>query len=118
MIVPNDQRTPSERRENAKKAGKASGKARREKSTLRAAFLCLLQTKSRNETEKKPLTGAQRLAIATFEKACKGDTKACKLIAEITGEYTQQTEIQIKEEPQQLTPQEAAQFIAELDKLI
>ena len=34
-LVPNSQRTPSERRENARKAGIASGKARREKKTLR-----------------------------------------------------------------------------------
>ena len=34
-LVPNEQRTPSERRENAKKAGIASGAARRKKKTLR-----------------------------------------------------------------------------------
>lgn len=34
-LIPNSERTPSERRENARKAGIASGKARREKKTLR-----------------------------------------------------------------------------------
>lgn len=35
-LVPNSQRTPSERRENASKAGKASGEARRANKTLKA----------------------------------------------------------------------------------
>ena len=34
-LIPNEQRTPSERRENARKAGKASGAARREKKKLK-----------------------------------------------------------------------------------
>ena len=34
-LIPNSDRTPSERRANASKAGKASGKARRVKRTMR-----------------------------------------------------------------------------------
>lgn len=34
-LIPNSQRTPEERRENARKAGIASGEARRAKKTLR-----------------------------------------------------------------------------------
>lgn len=34
-LIPNSDRTPSERRDNASKAGKASGKARRAKRTMR-----------------------------------------------------------------------------------
>lgn len=34
-LIPNSERTPSERRANASKAGKASGKARRAKRTMR-----------------------------------------------------------------------------------
>lgn len=34
-LIPNEKRTPSERRGNAKKAGKASGEARRQKRALR-----------------------------------------------------------------------------------
>lgn len=33
-LIPNEERTPRERRENARKAGIASGKARREKKTI------------------------------------------------------------------------------------
>ena len=41
-LIPNDKRTPSERRENAKKAGIASGRARREKRIIcKVANECL-----------------------------------------------------------------------------
>lgn len=44
-LIPNEQRTPSERRENAKKAGKASGKARRKKAELKKALNTVLTSK-------------------------------------------------------------------------
>lgn len=40
-LIPNEARTPEERRENARKAGVASGKARRQKRTLRSLVLPL-----------------------------------------------------------------------------
>lgn len=41
-LIPNEERTPSERRENARKAGIASGKARREKKTIQKILEDLL----------------------------------------------------------------------------
>ena len=41
-LIPNEERTPSERRENARKAGIASGKARREKKTIQKILSDLL----------------------------------------------------------------------------
>ena len=41
-LIPNEERTPSERRENARKAGIASGKARREKKTIQKILAELL----------------------------------------------------------------------------
>ena len=41
-LIPNEERTPSERRENARKAGVASGKARREKKTIQKILADLL----------------------------------------------------------------------------
>ena len=38
-LIPNEERTPSERRENARKAGVASGKARREKKTIQKILI-------------------------------------------------------------------------------
>lgn len=41
-LIPNEERTPSERRENARKAGIASGQARREKKTIQKILAELL----------------------------------------------------------------------------
>ena len=44
-LIPNEERTPSERRENARKAGIASGQARREKKTIQKIFSALCESK-------------------------------------------------------------------------
>ena len=116
-----DSRTGQYRQTNARKAGKASGKARKERSTLRAAFKELLALKTKDpEKPAKQITGAERLALAIYDKATHGDTKACKLIAEITGEYKQeiQAEVHTTGERQGMSPAEAAAFLRELEKEI
>ena len=120
-LVPNSARTPKERRENARKAGRASGKARKERSNLRAAFKELLAIKDKSPKDpKRQITGAEALALAMYDKAMQGNVNACKLIAEITGEYKQDIKAEIKTDvqEQQMTPQEAAEFIRELEKRI
>ena len=42
-LVPNSARTPTQRRENARKAGKASAQARKRKKDLREALEMLLE---------------------------------------------------------------------------
>ena len=49
-LVPNSERTPEERRENARKAGKASGVARRRKRDMAAIATALLSSKATGET--------------------------------------------------------------------
>lgn len=119
-LVPNGARTPQERRENARKAGKASGKVRKERGTLRAAFRTLLEAKQASPNDpKKQVTGAELIALNICEQATKGNVKACKLIAEITGEYKQQISVDAKadvKEERQLTPQQAREFLAKLEK--
>lgn len=44
-LIPNEERTPRERRENARKAGIASGKARREKKTIQNILTALCDSK-------------------------------------------------------------------------
>ena len=44
-LIPNEKRSPRERRENARKAGKASGKARREKKTIQNILTALCDSK-------------------------------------------------------------------------
>lgn len=47
-LIPNEERTPSERRENARKAGIASGKARREKQQTRQILSELLSIQNKD----------------------------------------------------------------------
>lgn len=75
-LKPNSERTPSERRENARKAGKASGKKRREQKTLKEELLLLL---AEGDTQKK-------ISLAVIQKALKGDLKAFELIRDTTGQ--------------------------------
>lgn len=51
-LIPNEARTPEERRKNARKAGKASGKARREKKLLSQIFAELISDGLENDIKK------------------------------------------------------------------
>ena len=84
-LIRNEDRTPSERRANASKAGKASGEARRKKRDLRQAIEILLETdiKGKNGEIK---SGAEAIAIAQFQKALKGDTRAFEVIRDTAGQ--------------------------------
>ncbi|MEG0323248.1 MAG: hypothetical protein RR619_04565, partial [Raoultibacter sp.] len=57
-LIPNDQRTPSQRRANASKAGKASAKARRERKAMRELAQIVLDT---------PMKAGKRDTINTIE---------------------------------------------------
>ena len=50
-LIPNEERTPSERRENARKAGIASGKARREKKTIQKILADLLDSEIKDNPQ-------------------------------------------------------------------
>lgn len=86
-LIKNSERTPSERRENAKKAGVASGKARRKKADLKNALNILLslevssdKTKSVLEEMGLPATNEFALSLITMQKAFKGDMRAIEFI--------------------------------------
>ena len=72
----NSERTPSERREIAKKAGIKSGEKRRERKALKEELLLLLST---GDTQKK-------LSVALIEKAMNGEVKAFEVIRDTIGE--------------------------------
>lgn len=103
-LIPNSKRTPSERRENAKKAGKASGKARRQKSNLRQALLTVLalevtDQEIRDELERMGIetTMEQGLALQVVKRALlSGDYKAMETIMASTGEHTKEQDAKIK----------------------
>ena len=102
-LIPNSARTPSERRENATKAGIASGKARRQKKTV-AEYLKKWADSEVSEKNKKALealglseeaTNRTLLVVPLIQKASKGDTKALQMALELLGE-DKKKELEIK----------------------
>ena len=90
-LIKNSERTPSERRENAKKAGVASGKARRKKANLKKAFETILQADVASSNVKKQLedmgfdtTNEMALAMVMMQKAMKGNVRAFEQISKLT----------------------------------
>lgn len=90
-LIKNSERTPSERRENAKKAGVASGKARRKKANLKKAFETILQADVASPNVKKQLedlgfdtTNEMALAMVMMQKAMKGNVRAFEQISKLT----------------------------------
>jgi hypothetical protein len=71
--------------EEAKRGGIASGEARRKKRDLKLAIQVLLETdiKGKNGEVK---SGAEAIAIAQFQKALKGDTRAFEVIRDTAGQ--------------------------------
>lgn len=89
----NNKRTPEERRELAKKAGKASGQARRRKADFRKTLNLLLTAEIDNEEWKPVLeslgvecTLESALLMAQIKMALAGDTQAAKFVAQYSGQ--------------------------------
>lgn len=95
-LIPNDARTPSERRENARKAGKASGAARRAKRTMReyADLLLSLPVSDRRKWNKLARAGIppegcdnkMLVVFALMQQAQAGDVPAVKELRNLIGE--------------------------------
>ena len=95
-LVSNDKRTPSERRENARKAGKASGRKRRALKNWRELTREVLnmpikpgkvdqKIKSLAEAKGKNLRVQDAMILAQTVQAMKGNVKAFGLLAELSG---------------------------------
>lgn len=95
-LIPNSRRTPEERSELARKMGKASGKARRKKRTMKAAAKLLLDMAVANPSvEKKMLeygipeeeiTNQMAIMVAMINQATKGNVKAAAFLRDTVGE--------------------------------
>lgn len=126
-LIPNHERTPEERRENARKAGIASGKARRRKANLKKALHTILvsDVSSKNLAETLEGLGYDRtnesaMALAMVQKAIKGDTRAFEQVARLVetekdthdiAEQKERTKLltaQVKEKELELQQTEAA----------
>lgn len=89
-------RTPNERRENARKAGRASGEARRAKKTMReyADFLLSLPVSDKRKWNKlfklgippEGIDNKMAVVVALMQQAQLGDVPAAKELRNIIGE--------------------------------
>lgn len=89
-LIPNHERTPEERRANARKAGIASGKARRRKANLKKALNTILLSEVSSKQLAETLEGLgydrtneSAMALAMVQKAIKGDTRAFEQVARL-----------------------------------
>ena len=95
-LIPNDQRTPEERRENAQKAGIASGVSRRRKRSLKEAadlYLSLPVSDrrvwnkiARKGVDPEDIDNQMAMIIGLTIAATAGDAKAAKVIVDLLGE--------------------------------
>ena len=95
-MIPNSERSPKEVRENGKKGGIKSGEVRREKAQLKSAVKLLLSLPVKDPNIKKQLSALGMSdkdidnsilpALGLFKKACKGDSSAARLLAELNNE--------------------------------
>ena len=101
-LVPNEQRTPSERRENAQKAGIASGVSRRRRRALKEAadlYLSLPVSDKRSWNklarrgiDPEDIDNQMAMIIGLTMAATAGDAKAAKVIIDLIGEEDSQGE--------------------------
>lgn len=75
-LIKNEDLTPSQRRTNASKAGKASAQKRAERKSLKEELLLLLSEKN---TQNK-------ISVALIKQAQSGNTKAYEIIRDTIGE--------------------------------
>ena len=97
-LIPANKRSKSEARENGKKGGIASGKARRKKADFQKALKLVLSSEVSNENLAVALenlgyekTNEMAIALNTVQKAVKGDLRAVELIERSTAMMNKDT---------------------------
>lgn len=94
----NDERTPSERRELAAKAGRASGASRRRKKSMKewAKILGALPIKVTLPDATNldsDLNGATIMAM--YKSAMKGNVKSAQFLAKLRGELNEKVDLEV-----------------------
>lgn len=97
LLKPDDL-TPKQRRENARKAGKASAEAKKRRKAMRESLEVLLNlgmsegeitdpetVKCWNELQGKNITVQDAVLVKQIMKAVKGDTKAAEFVRDTSG---------------------------------
>lgn len=104
-LIPFDERTENEQREIARKGGKASGVARREKKALKTTLEMLLampiedgkledvdKVKSLASLDGKNISVQEAIVLKALQKALNGDIKAFNAIADILKQGTSESD--------------------------
>lgn len=86
-LKPNSERTPEERKDLARKAGRASGRKRKERKTIADALRKVLDEPLAKGSKETRLDGISIRAIK--ELYDNPSVKKLKILAEILGEFTQ-----------------------------
>ena len=97
-LIPNEKRTPTERRQNAQKAGIASGVARRKKKRMKELCDLVLSNKIQDkntienlkqrfpELDVEDATYELMLILKQYEKAKDGDAKAFEILRDTSNQ--------------------------------
>ena len=101
-LVPNSERTPEERRNNAQKAGLASGEKRRHQRDLREAVKAMQSAVLPVKGESEGMAVADAIARAVAYKAAQGDLKAAALLWEWL--YGKQTKVDVTSSDGSMSP--------------
>ena len=121
-LIPNEERTPSERRENARKSGIASGKARRRKRSMKEAadlFLSLpvsdkrkFNKAVRRYVDVEDIDNQMLMIMGLVDAATDGDAGAAKVVIDLLGERTP------REDAEQDQLARAAELLGGIDSAI
>ena len=121
-LIPNEERTPSERRENARKAGIASGKARRRKRSMKEAadlFLSLpvsdkrkFNKAVRRYVDVEDIDNQMLMIMGLVDAATDGDARAARVVIYMIGESTP------REDAEQDQLARAAELLGGIDSAI
>lgn len=100
-LVPNSERTPRQRREQARRGGIASGRARRERRDMRETFRALLDMPMRpggtssfgsmESAEGKNMTVGEAIAMTMLRAAIEGDVRAAEFVRDTSGQRPSQS---------------------------
>lgn len=95
-LIPNEKRTPEERRENAKKAGKASAKKRKQNKTFAELCNAFANSKITNAEFKEKMgalgikdeemTNKTAMMVSLYMQALRGNVKAFEVYRDTMGE--------------------------------
>lgn len=119
-LIKNSDRTPTERKEIARRGGKASGKVRRQKKEAREYLIAVLEGKVK--TKDGSMTTVKDVMMQKLVGKALGETdlNTIKYILDLIGEgATQKVELTGKDGkdlmPQRLSHDEAKKIISELE---